>query len=68
MIRLRCCVLKRRQDIFRFKVRIILQNFAEGRAGPEEFENVRHAYTHPPNTRATATLSVVNCDATEPFR
>ena len=52
-------------NIFRFEVRVRLENLRRQFSGREQFQDVDHADSHTANTRAPATLLKTDGDALE---
>lgn len=67
MIGLTSSILDGCQNILVFEIRIVIENFFEASAGPEEFKNISHANTHTAYAGTTTALAVVDDDAAEAF-
>ena len=65
MVRLTGCVLDNGEDVLSLEIRMIVKNLFKARTAADELKHIAHADAHSANTRASATLRVINRDPAE---
>ncbi len=65
MVSLLSRILYSRENVFPLKVRIIIQNLLEVRAGTQQLKNIAHANSHPADAGSTAALLRIESDPVE---